>query len=541
MKVFAVLVVCMVAASFAGCTPPSETFSAVAAPGKPANLVVEPLRAGPVTMKFDNGELRYLETGDGLGRNVENVRRVYFAVRDQRFDTPTPVFDKITVVRNGDSFTAEYSARVRHNNVEFAWTGAIEGKPDGTIVYTVTGQSGRDFASPRIGLNVLLGTSTYGGRTLEFSPLTGGEKSSVVFPKSPAAFDPGRFASFRSTGPVKDRYMHAGFAATLSGREFGIEDQRQFGDSSYKAYGYLDLPFPNVPANAKASQTLTLTFPDAKPAVQQKDTIRVTFEQHNDKAAIPVIRLSHEPARAADFNTARKTKPTATEAAWGFNPALHLNDADMLFENTETIVAQVAAVRAVAPNAKIHINPITFQWPHPRPAPDGRAVGITGAAWCVEMLRQLALAGANEATFQLMDQPWENSPAGDALKVWSRFSGEALKAQSPYADVRYLVNYTTDAPGRCPISVLAVNNTEQVRTVFLVNRSAGPQRVTFVDAVAKQASVAPVQLGRDAWSSPTKQGARNCLAGALCPDGKNVEALVSPYAVIAFTLSNLAQ
>jgi len=523
MKIFAVMFVCVVVVALAGCTPPSETFSAVAGPNGPANLVVEQLRAGPVTMKFDNGELRYIESGDGKGRNVENVRRVYFAVRDQRFDTPTPTFDKITVVRHADSFTADLTARVRHGHVEFAWTGRIEGQRDGTITYTVTGQAMGDFASPRIGLNVLLGTKTYAGRTLELVPVGGGNMTEF-FPRTPASWNPPRFQAFNSDQRANRPYVFGAFAATLDGREFGIEDQRQYGDSSFKAYGYLDLPFPRIARGNQASQTLTLTFPDAKPAVPQPAVVRVTLGEPKDGASIPVIHMAHEAVRTADFNAARNAKPNAAEVTWGFNPAVHLNDMDTLLENITAIGEQIAAVRAAASEAKIHIDPITFQWTHPRPAPDARATDNVGAAWCVEMLRQLALAGADEATFRLMDRPWEDSPAGDALKVWSGFAE------------RYVLEYTTDSPGRCPVSVLAAHNTRKVRTIFLVNRTDAVQKVLFEKVDPKQASIVPIQLGKDAWKT-VKQGLIQCRVGALQPKGGNVEAHLAPYAVIAFTIT----
>ena len=532
MKLLALLMVGFALVAFSGCVTSTKTIVSIAGPGGPANLVVEQLRAGPVTMKFHNGELRYLQTGDGSGRNVEVIRRVYFAVRDQRFDTPMPVFDNITVVQNSDSFTADFTARVAQGNIEFAWTGHIEGRSDGTIVYTVSGQSGAEFGSPRIGLNVLLGTATYGGRSMDFTPLGGGGVKRETFPKSPTAWDPGRFQTFGSTPHGERRYSRAEFAATLSGREFGIEDQRQFGDSSYKAYGYLDLPFPNVPAGAKASQTLTLTFPNARPALKQPEKIRITLGEpfeNKRKGLVPALHMTSEPAKTGDFSAARKASPVADVVTWGFNPALHLNDADMLFENTETIADQIAAVRANASKASVHISPITFQWPHPRPSPDPRAMDKTGAAWCAEMIRQLALAGADEATFQLSNKPWENPPAGDVLKTWMKHPG------------RYIVDYTTDSPGRCPVSVLAVHNTRQVRTVFLVNRSAQSQHVTFVQAVAKQASVAPIQLGNITWTAADKKGMTQSTVGAIRPDGRNVEAVVEPYAVVAFTLSNLEQ
>jgi len=519
----------------AGCAPAQpQTYSSVATAGQPANLIVEGLRAGPVMMKFANGELRYLQAGDGRGHNVEIVRRVYFAVRDQRFDTPSPKFDKITLVRNADSFTADMSARVTSKDVAYAWTGKIEGKSDGTIMYTVSGTAMKDFQSPRIGLNVLLPTNPLAGQQLillvRHADQDKGLFSSMkpeTFPKLPASWDPGKFVGIWYEPKLPGLKGDSSVKIVIGDRESGIEDQRQFGDSSYKMYGYLGYPFPRVAKDAKASQILVIKPSDpasVRSAAAQPDVIPVTLGKGMAKEVIPQIKLSHEAAKTGDFNTAANAKNKDAKAlTWGFNPCMHLYDPDTLFENAPTVIDQVAAVRANASQARVTIDPITFQWPYVGARPDGRVGTILGAAWSVEMVKQLALAGADEGVFRLADAEWENSPAGDALRKLAQMSGKAL------------LETTVDLPGRVPVSVLAVRDNPSVRTVFLVNRVNQRLKVVLSKVAQMQAVVGPIQLGNDQWMAG--KDIYTCSDGGIQPKGSDVEIVIGPYAVLAFTLA----
>jgi hypothetical protein len=59
---------------------------------------VRHVAAGPIRMKFQDGELRYLRVGQR-----EIVRRIYFAVRDERWDTVMPRFTRLQVDAKADA------------------------------------------------------------------------------------------------------------------------------------------------------------------------------------------------------------------------------------------------------------------------------------------------------------------------------------------------------------------------------------------------------------------------------------------------------
>ncbi len=48
------------------------------------------LRAGPLTMLYENGDLRYIRLGEH-----EIVRRLYVAVRDRNWGTVLPQFSNV--------------------------------------------------------------------------------------------------------------------------------------------------------------------------------------------------------------------------------------------------------------------------------------------------------------------------------------------------------------------------------------------------------------------------------------------------------------
>ena len=58
-----------------------------------ADVVGRNLRAGPMQVEFDNGQLRYLKVG-----GVEVLRAVGFLVRDENWGTYTPLCSCTTII-----------------------------------------------------------------------------------------------------------------------------------------------------------------------------------------------------------------------------------------------------------------------------------------------------------------------------------------------------------------------------------------------------------------------------------------------------------
>ena len=87
-----------------------------------------PLRAGPLSLVYEAGYLRYLRLGDG-----EILRRIYVAIRDRNWGTAPDELSNVEMEIGVDSFRIRYDVSNRLHDVDFAWQGEITGKADGTI------------------------------------------------------------------------------------------------------------------------------------------------------------------------------------------------------------------------------------------------------------------------------------------------------------------------------------------------------------------------------------------------------------------------
>ena len=108
------------------------------------------LRAGPVSAVLEGGDLRYVRIG-----NTEIVRTLYIAIRDRNWGTIAPVYTRYDVQDDGDAFRVDLAAEHVSADVDFAWSGRIEGRSDGTIEYVLSGAPRKRFYRNRIGFGVL--------------------------------------------------------------------------------------------------------------------------------------------------------------------------------------------------------------------------------------------------------------------------------------------------------------------------------------------------------------------------------------------------
>jgi hypothetical protein len=292
-------------------------------------------------------------------------------------------------------FRVTLAATCRNPRAAYRWTGEIVGTDDGTITFTVQGAALEDFASPRIGVCMLVGTPALAGQPYEVFDATG-KATPGVFPVhvEPELLQP--LGSFRLL-----RYAVDGMtvSAGLVDGAFGMEDQRNYGDSSYKAMSGMAYGYPEIRAGAAARQTFVLQVSGA--AAVEDGLARVTVGD-----ALPARMPAIVPSRAA------ATFANLTACAWNpakfpsvdplvlpYSPGLHLFDDDTCMENIPAVVDWARALRATQPNLPIRLDPVTLNPPYPREGDDPRIGMPFAAAWALRMCKYAALAGIGEVAF----------------------------------------------------------------------------------------------------------------------------------------------
>ena len=268
------------------------------------------LCAGPLSMIFEAGDLRYIRFGDH-----EILRRIYVAVRDHNWDTILPQLSNIQVDQEGDAFRITYDVANKMADVDFFWGGTITGDADGTITFSMDGEARSTFRRNRIGFCVLHPMSC-AGVPCRIEKVDGTvEESAYPISIAPQHLIDGEIkpvAPFNNMRAVRYE-VTAGVEAEVrfEGEIFEMEDQRNWTDASYKTYGTpLSEPFPvEVPAGTKISQRITLTLKTQSESRAEKSdaaTQPLTFEiSSTDPRPLPQIGLgvaSHgEPLNAGEL------------------------------------------------------------------------------------------------------------------------------------------------------------------------------------------------------------------------------------------------
>ncbi|HEX2524501.1 MAG TPA: hypothetical protein VHP35_20500, partial [Terriglobia bacterium] len=103
------------------------------------------LKAGSLSLVFEEGGLRYIRMGDR-----EVIRGIYVAVRDRNWETVTPSFSGLEIHAEPERFTITFEAEHRQTEIDFWWKGQIEGSRDGTIRFSMEGLARSTFLRSRI-------------------------------------------------------------------------------------------------------------------------------------------------------------------------------------------------------------------------------------------------------------------------------------------------------------------------------------------------------------------------------------------------------
>jgi hypothetical protein len=220
-----------------------------------------PLRAGPLSLVYEAGDLRYVKLGD-----KEILRRVYVAIRDRNWDTILPQFSNMQMEMGADEFFIAYDVENIRGEIDFRWHGELRGERDGSIHLSMDGEAHSSFARNRIGF-CILHPMAVAGSAARIEHVDGSVEESI-FPVqiAPQLVIDGLIkpvAPFEEMAAVTHEVIPGVWAEVrFSGEIFETEDQRNWTDASYKTYGTpLRLPFPvEIQQGTKIAQTVTLTL-----------------------------------------------------------------------------------------------------------------------------------------------------------------------------------------------------------------------------------------------------------------------------------------
>jgi hypothetical protein len=264
------------------------------------------LHAGPLTTELENADLRYVSVGD-----IEIVRRLYFAVRDRNWGTIEPVYTRFEVDDRGDSFRIDLEAEHvdAGAGVDFAWSGVIEGTPEGTIRYEMEGSPRTAFLRNRIGFCVLhpselagapAWTDTPDGRVESFFP-------ELISPHQP-------FIDMESITHAAGDNTTA--EIRFEGDLFEMEDQRNWTDASFKTYSTpLRIPYPvEVTPGQEIRQAVTIEVFGEGASIGSGSAVKrdALVLDLSRSARLPVIGFGagkKEPIGADDLERLRALKP----------------------------------------------------------------------------------------------------------------------------------------------------------------------------------------------------------------------------------------
>jgi len=194
------------------------------------------LRAGALQMLREHGSLRYILLD---GREV--IRGLYFALRDENWGTvPFRIEDEEAFIEP-DQFRLRFRAvHTLGDTPVFRWDVEIEGTANSTMTFSLRGIALRPFRRNRAGFCVLHPLDECVGKPLWITE-PDGTISQQTFPRRIAPNRP--FPYLRGMR----WFVAEGVEAQLDfeGDDFETEDQRNWGDGSYKTFCTpLALPFP---------------------------------------------------------------------------------------------------------------------------------------------------------------------------------------------------------------------------------------------------------------------------------------------------------
>ncbi len=255
------------------------------------------LRAGPVRLLFENGDLRYLRIA---GREI--LRRVYVAVRDRHWGTVLPRLANLRIEAEAETFRISFDCRHQEGEIDFLWRGTIAGDSGGTITYRMDGVARSTFWRNRIGICVLHPAESAGAPYVVEHP--DGSTERGILPREISPHQPVRDIRALTHSVLPGLWAEVRF----EGDVFEMEDQRNWTDASFKTYSTpLRLPYPvEIPQGTRVVQSVTLVLHGEVPT-DTREPLRLSFRV-GTAAPVPVPRLGLGMASHGQTLSAREVE-----------------------------------------------------------------------------------------------------------------------------------------------------------------------------------------------------------------------------------------
>jgi D-apionolactonase len=253
-----------------------RAFEQLTAPHQPT------LRAGGLTLTLDNGSVRYIRAG---GREL--LRSIYFALRDENWGTiPYRISHEEQRIAD-DSFELLFEATHYQEDTDvLRWQVGIVGTSENMLTVSIEGEVLQPFRRNRAGFCVLHPILECAGQPVSITQPDG----TVAHDTYPLHLDPERFFPYIQA-------MHwqtsAGAEVRLAfeGDAFETEDQRNFGDGSYKTFCTpLAQPFPvQLMPGDKIQQRISLTVSGLREEDSSEKTEVITLTPGPETYPLPAI------------------------------------------------------------------------------------------------------------------------------------------------------------------------------------------------------------------------------------------------------------
>src|SRR5687768_5789627 len=240
--------------------------------------------AGPVQAGYEDGFLRRIMYGE-----TEVLRMIYFALRDHNWNTLKHNVENEQIIIDDGEFRISYECFHTEGGVDIMqWKVNIDGDRDGRIVFEIRGKVLETFRKNRAGFCVLHPLNIAGKDCTIRHP--DGTTTTRDFPAAVAADNP--FQNIQSmTWTAAD--SNSEFRLSFEGEVFETEDQRNWGDASFKTFCTpLSKPFPvEMPRGHQVFQRITF-HPQKALSPLKTRSHHVNIEDTSDRTVLPGLGIA---------------------------------------------------------------------------------------------------------------------------------------------------------------------------------------------------------------------------------------------------------